>query len=637
MEYVQLKSPISIGTMHLKNRFIMAATSCRLCTEDGYVTEDLKAFYEARAKGGFSLIVTEFCSVVLPEGNATRQISIADDSYVSGLKSLVEVVHKHDCKIAVQLMHAGSFAPPEIAKSVSTVPFNKGMKPPTALTRDGVYALIDTFVAAAKRAKEAGFDAVEVHATHGFLLNEFVSPRLNRRVDEFGGSFENRVRVVTNIIQGIKETCGNDYPVLVRWNPDEMWPDGLRPKESAVLATLIERAGADCISLSSGLYGTGVGHCGYDSGYNLPGAEEMKKVLKIPVAVVGKLKDPDFCEAVLQSGAADLIAMSRAALADPEFPNKVFAGRADEITPCNSCLQRCMLDNFGHGDGRLHSCVVNPFCMRETRLIQTPAEAVKNIMVVGAGPAGLQFAMLAAERGHKVTVYEKNALPGGQYRAAAMAPFKQDTARIIAHWVSACKRNGVEIIYNTEVTPELIREQKADSVVLCTGGVPNYPEILGLKEAKPIPAVDVLFGCQVTGTNILILGGGQVGVETADYLGQYGYRCTIVEREKDIAPELYAYIRSSMKERLTKQNATIVTDVEINTVLPDSVVFTRNGRKEVLDGFDNVVLALGSESYNPLEDAVRGICDEVYVIGDARKAGQALDAIYYATILALKI
>lgn len=637
MEHPYLNSPIQIGSLTLKNRFVMAATSSRLCTEDGYVTDDLVAFYEARAKGGFAMLFTEFCYVSAPEGAATLQISIADDSYIPGLKRLVDAVHQYDCKFAVQLMHAGSFAPPEIAKSVGTVPFNKGMKPPSALTTQEVYELIDKFIAAAGRAKAAGFDGVEIHASHGFLLNEFVSPRLNRRVDEFGGSLEGRAKIVVDIIKGIKNTLGKDFPVFVRWNPDEMWPDGMRPRESAALARLVVEAGADSISLSSGLYGTGVGHCGYDAGYNLPGSIELKRNVSVPVILVGKMKDPDFCESIIASGEADVIAMSRTALADPEFPNKVAEGRCDEIVPCNACLQRCMLDNFGHGDGRLHSCVVNPFCMRETRLIKTPAETVKNILVVGAGPAGLQFAMLAAERGHKVTVYEKNTLAGGQYRAAAMAPFKQDTARIIAYWVNACKRNGVEIVYNTEVTPELIRAQKADSVVLCTGGVPNYPEILGLKEAKPIPAVDVLFGCQVTGTNILILGGGQVGVETADYLGQYGYRCTIVEKAEDIAPELYAYIRSSMKERLAKQNATILTGVEINAVMPDSVVFTRNGRKEVLDGFDNVVLALGAKSYNPLEDAARSACREVHVLGDAGKAGQALDAIYDATVLALKI
>ena len=345
MKYKYLFTPEKIGSLELKNRTSMAPMSAALGHPDGTMSDELIAYYEARAKGGIGMILTEY-AFVTPEGRSSdHQISIADDSVIPGLTKLTERMHIYNCKIGLQLQHGGRRAMGENCDLVAPSPIamEYGARVPHAMTTKEVYDLIDAFIAGAVRAKKAGFDLVEVHCAHGYLLNDFVSPRANRRTDVFGGSIAGRAKVVVDIIRGIKEACGEDFPVSVRMSADEMVEDGNKKRDSAVLAMLFEEAGADLINVSCGVNGVGKGiaPAARETGHNVEAAEQIKKAVDIKVGVAGRITEPAYAEMVLKTGSADFVTIGRPLFADPVFVLKAEEGRENEICPCVSCLLRC--------------------------------------------------------------------------------------------------------------------------------------------------------------------------------------------------------------------------------------------------------------------------------------------------------
>ena len=631
MKYKYLFTPAKIGSLELKNRCIMAPMSAALANPDGTVSDGLIAYFVARAKGGMGLIMTEY-AFVQPNGRSSdHQISVAEDSMIPGLARLAEAVHENGAKICLQLQHGGRRSCVE-STAPSPIPFDKGHPTPRVLTTAEVYKLVDDFVAGAVRAKKAGYDMVEVHCAHGYLLNDFVSPRANRRVDEFGGSMEGRARAAVMIIRGIKEACGADYPVSVRLSGEELVTDGNRKRDAAAMAQLFEEAGADLINVSCGVNGVGYGiaPAAKETGHNVEAAEEIHRVVDCAVSVAGRINEPEYAEAILRAGKAEFVSFGRALFADPEFANKAMEGREEEICPCVGCLQRCY-GSYGHG-GVYRSCMVNPFAMRETTMKLEPAEVKKKIVVVGAGPAGMEAAWTAAGRGHAVTLYEKEASVGGQFQIAAMPPHKQLLARAITYYYRMCQKYGVEMHFNTEADKALILAQKPDAVILATGGTPIRPRIPGMEEVQTLYGSEVLMGAPLKGDRCLVIGGGSQGAETADYLGQLGYEAAVVEMRDGIALDDAEATRRMLLERFAQNHVQCYTGATVKHVYADGVDYEKDGEIKSLRGYDNIIISIGVRSFNPLEEQLKGEAAQVITIGDASEAKNAVNALYVAAV-----
>lgn len=628
MKYQYFLSPGRIGALELKNRAIMAPMSAALANPDGTVSDELIAYFVARAQGGVGLIMTEYAFVQESGRSSDHQICVSDDRMVPGLKKMADAVHEHGAKICLQLQHGGRRSITELT-APSPIPMDLKQPVPRALSTAEVYQLVDDFIAGAVRAQKAGFDMVEVHCAHGYLLNDFVSPHANRRTDEFGGTMAGRAKAPVMIIEGIKKACGADYPVSVRMSAEELVTDGQRKRDCAAMAQLFEAAGADLINVSCGVNGVGYGiaPAAVQTGHNVEAAEAVAEVVKIPVSVAGRINEPEYAEAVLRGGRIQFVSIGRALFADPDFVNKAAEGREGEICPCVGCLQRCY-GSYGHG-GVYRSCMINPFAMRETTMTLKPADKKKKVLVVGAGPAGMEAAWTAAARGHEVTLYEKSGIPGGQLQIAAMPPHKQLLARAVAYYYTMCRKYGVNLKFNTEAEAGDILSQEPDAVILATGGAPIYPSrIPGLTDVKTLFGSEVLMGAPLNGNSALVIGGGAQGAETADYLGQLGYRAAVIEMREGIALDDAEATRRLLFKRYEEEKVETYVNAKVTRVYEDGVDYEKDGEIASLRGFDNIILALGVRSYNPLEEQLKGRVPELITVGDASQALNAVNAIY---------
>ena len=644
MNFPALLSPIKIGSMEVKNRFVVPPMGSNYANPDGSVSQQLIDYHVARAKGGFGLIIVEVTAVE-PAGKAIPfEPGLWSDEFIPGWKKLVDEVHKYGAKIAVQLHHAGRQTSKDIIGqqpvAPSAVPCPVMKEIPRELTTQEVYDLIGNFRDAAVRARDAGFDAVEIHGAHGYLIAQFMSAYSNKRIDEFGGNFISRMKFPLEIIRSIRREVGNGYPLIFRMSGDEKVHGGRAIDETRAIASLVEQAGANAVDISI---------CNYGSlhwmfvpgavplGFNAVAAEEVKKSVKIPVIAVGRINDPFLAEDILQSGKADMIALGRESLADPEWPNKVAANTPEEIAPCIACLQGCVGYLFDPEHLKI-SCLVNPFTGREGTLKIEKTEKPKKVMIVGGGPAGLEAAWVAARRGHQVTLYEKQNVLGGQFRIGGIPSTKDDILRAIKYYITMGKKYGVEHKLGVEVTPELVISEKPDVVILATGGIPLLPDIRGIDNPKFAKAVDVLDGKTDVGEKVLVVGGGIVGAETADFIGEHGRKVTIIEMESEIAKGMPDGPRLYLMERLKEYGVSCLTGAVVKEFLDDGVVYLKDGRKEKITGFDSIVLALGTKSYNPLEEELKGRVDaEIYVVGDAVKARKAIQAIEEGARIAVTI
>lgn len=644
MKFHVLLSPIKIGTMEVKNRFVVPPMATGLALPNGNPTEGHITYWAARAKGGYGLLIVEATAIdPLGKGSPWDEPGIWDDKFIPAWKKVTDEVHKYETKIAIQLHHAGRQTTHDkiegqpVAPSPIPCPVEREM--PRELTTEEVYDLIEKFGDAARRAREAGFDAVEVHGAHGYLIAQFMSPYSNKRIDEFGGDFMSRMRFPVQIIKNIRRKVGNGYPVIFRISGDEVVPGGRDINDSRLVARVMEEAGVDAIHVSCGVYATTqyiIAPAAVPPGFNVYAAGEIKRAVNIPVIAVGRINEPLLAEDILESGKADLVALGRESLADPELPNKVAAGLTEEISPCIGCMQACAGYLFDPTKPNI-SCLVNPFTVREGELTIEKTEKPKKVMVVGGGPGGLEAAWVSAKRGHEVTLYEKENVLGGQYRIGAIPPTKQDILKAIRYYITMGKKYGVEYKTGVEVTEDLIAKENPDVVILATGGVPLVPNIKGIDNPKFVKAVDILEGKKEVGMNVLIVGGGMVGVETADFLGEHHHNVTIVEMLPEIAKDEQDAVKYFLLERLNKYGVKAVTGATVKEFLDDGVVFAKDGKEERLTGFDTIVLAMGAKAYNPLEEKIKGKVPEVYVVGDAVKARKALEAIEEAARVAIKI
>ncbi len=631
----------NIGNLELKNRMIMPAMGSSHGEADGTVGEELIEYYAARARGGFGLLITEF-TCIEPAGKALPgQLMIDSDEYTAGFTKLTEEIHREGGKIFLQLQHSGRQTVSQftgmqpVAPSAVPCPINREL--PRELTIEEIHVTIEKFGDAALRAKKAGFDGVEIHGAHGYLVAQFLSSYSNKRADEFGGDIAGRTKFAVDLIENIKEKCGQDFPLIFRISGDERVESGRTIKETVMIAKMLEKAGADAIHVSTGVYASMpymVPPANVPNGFNLDAAAAVKKVVAIPVIAVGRINDPFMAEEVIVNGIADFVALGRASLADPEFPNKVKQNRTDEISPCVGCLTRCNgapgIDSNDHGV----SCMINPFTGHERTMKITHTGNPKKIIVVGGGPGGMEAAWIAAARGHQVTLLEKSNKLGGQVIPGSIPPHKHELARALKYYSQMCKKYGVDIQLGTEADAANIISANPDEVVLATGATPFTPAIAN--EGIPVvQANDVLNGKVIAGQKVLIVGGGMVGLETAEYLLTQNRQATIVEMldkaGEGLSPSIQYFIFRALKEG----GVEILLHTKVEKFTKDGAVCSSVTGEVKLLRFDMVILAVGSKAYNPLENALKGKVPSLHIIGDAVKPRRIVDAVEEAARLAI--
>ncbi len=630
--YERLFEPIKIGSLELKNRLVVPAMSTLTATDEGAATEQFIAYLERKAQGGWGLIVTEYYGVAPNVGFFPRMLGIWNDELVENHKEVTRRVHAAGSKIAAQISHSGreTFIGVSDENLVAPSPYKdvSGTKKPRELTREEIHEIIYQYGDTAYNLKRAGFDAIEIYAAHGYLISNFLSKYSNKRIDEYGGCLENRMRFLLEIVADTRKKVGKDFPIMVRISTKEFVPGGLSIGETRVIAKKLEESGVDCIDCSQGIFTVSnniVEPMQMDNAVFVDVSEEIKKVVNIPVMCAGRINEACIAETVLETNKADLIGMGRASLADPDFPIKVKEERLDEIRYCIGCVQGCIGGNMR---GENCHCLVNPEINREFELKNEPATNKKNVIVVGSGPSGLEAAIVARRRGHDVTVLEKDNKPGGTWNIACLPLHKGELITFTKWQVDECQRLGVNIQYNTTATVELIDSMKPDEIIIATGCKPFIPPIPGSDASHVVMANDVLKQDVPFGKNVVVLGGGSVGVETGEYMSFCGSDVTIVEMRENILIGLERETYLMLMQAIKEKNIHVYTNSKVMSIGDDTVTLKRKEKEIVLDEVDTVVVAAGSKSVNDLVEPLQDLNYHVQVVGDAKQVRNGLPAVY---------
>ncbi len=526
MEYERLFSPITINGLTLKNRVLMPALNT-LYAPDGYVTDRFKEFYWRRAEGGAGLILVGGCRFD-DVGGAYHMLSLADDTYIPGLKEYTYGIHQRGAKAGIQLFHAGRYAQPEangsrtpLAPSAVYSGYSRAM--PKELDQAEIRRIQRDWAAAAVRAKKAGFDLVELLASAGYLICQFLSPMTNLRTDEYGGSFENRTRFARELVAEVRAAVGPDFPVTMRIAGNDLVPGSCSTEDAAAFARVMEKAGIDMLNVTGGWHESKVPQITGDlprGGFDIFAAA-VKDAVSIPVALGNRISDPAVAERILALGCADMVSLGRPHIADPDWCRKAEAGEAGLIRRCMACNQGCLANAFFN---RPVECLVNGQVGREYEVRSLPAPAErKTILVVGGGPAGCEFAIRAASRGHRVQIWEASDRLGGQLPLVAAPPGKQDYLDLIRYYQNMLDHLGVEVCLKKEGTPEALNAAPFDLIVTACGRGEAKKIPLPIDDSVEVLSyIDVLSRRREAGRNVLVVGGGTVGCETAQYLAREG-------------------------------------------------------------------------------------------------------------------
>ena len=514
-----LLSPIKIRNLELANRVVMPPMGTRLGNDDATVGDALLAYISRQAKSGAGLIISEI-TAVHPSGSVgPSHIGAYDDRFIPGLKKYADAVHEVGGKTAMQLHHAGreSFFMLMQGEALgpSAVPSVVYRQPPKEMTLDDIHEIVQAFGQAARRAREAGFDAVEVHGAHGYLLTQFLSALSNQREDEYGGSFANRARFVIEVLQAVRENVGDDFPISIRLSAEECIKGGYLVEDIQTILPDLVAAGADIIHASLGTHGTPAGITSappeYEAGFNVWRAKKIKEVVDVPIIAVGRFTDPAPADEAIARGDADMIAFGRQQLADPDYLTKAKEGRTGDIRICIGCNQGC-IERLMLEPGSSVRCAINPETGQELMYPQGPASKSRKVWVVGAGPAGLTATYEAARLGHKVILFEEDEKAGGQIFYASKAPYKKVYDDWIQWLVSQVEASGVEIRTNTLVTEAMLDKGQPDVVILAAGAEKIIPPIPGIDFPLVSDAFQILGGEFAPGNNVVIVGGGMIGM-----------------------------------------------------------------------------------------------------------------------------
>jgi 2,4-dienoyl-CoA reductase-like NADH-dependent reductase (Old Yellow Enzyme family)/thioredoxin reductase len=655
MEFKKLFEPIVINGMEVRNRIVMPPMHTRFASERGETTDQIVEYLAERAKGGVGLIILENTCVDWAFGRAAgNPIRIDDDIFTSGLHDIAEAVHEYGAKIATQPQHTGrQNTVPNIEGrkspiAPSAIPCKVCKDVPTEMTIEVIKQVIQQFVDAARRTKEAGFDALELHAAHGYMFTQFMSPYTNKRNDMYGGSLENRMRFPAEVVRRVRAEVGPDFPIIFRFSAEDKIPDGLKLEDSLYLVRLLEKEGVDAFHVSAGIYETITWIYPDEPGVLVHLAAAVKKEVKVPVITVGRLGNPENAEKVLREGKADMVSMGRALLADSYIAVKAKSGRAEDIRPCIACNE-CVGRLF---EGWRIACTVNPLMSKEYKKRIVRTRSPKRVTVVGAGPAGLEAARVAALIGHEVKVFEKRDKIGGQMNEASVASFKESHLRpLITYYETQLKKLKVEVSLGREIGVNDIVVQKPDAVIVAAGSIPKIPDIRGIDKSHVHLAVDVLAseggildkgqkGKEVRiekGKEVCVIGGGEVGLEVACVLDEKGCRVTVVEITDEIVKDLNELQLEYMDERLAKREITVLRNHCVREI-KDKNVSVENNKFEIREmKADVVLIAIGFTPNNALSQQLEGKAPIVKGVGDCCGIGRLYAAIHGGFDAALQL
>lgn len=634
-QYPHLFSPIKIGNKTVKNRIFMPPLSTNLA-DKGYVTDALVEHYSNRAKGGVGLIITEVTTVEPVYTYLPGDMSIYDDSYIPGWKKLVDAVHQYDCKILSQLFHPAYMAFPIPGTPQLIAPSNVGpyyaRSAPRPVTVEELHTIVQQFGQAARRFQIAGGDGVEIQAAHAHgLLGGFLTPLYNKRTDEYGGDINGRLRLTLEVIAEIRKTCGRDFLIDVRISGDEYSDGGLTLNDMIYVSKQLEKAGVDFIHVSGGntiKRGSSMPAPGTSPAPHAHASEEIRRHLHIPVSTVARINEPWIAEELIANGKTDICMIGRPNLCDSDFANKAMAGTPEDIRPCIGC-GRCLT---GIMFGKPIACTVNP-SVQSNEI--APAEEKKKVLVIGGGPAGMEAAYVAKKRGHEVVLCEKQEELGGLLRLAAVPIGKQDLCKVIKFMIRRLHNEGVPVRTGCEVTPEMLAGEFAGYEVVCTTGA-TAKEIEAFTCFKQtMTADDILSGRGFPGRKIVILGGGSVGCETADYLAPLindlfpaNRDVTIIEMTNQLMTGEGGPAKSALTQRLMRKGVHIELNSTITRVDETTITYTKDGAEHTIRDADTLVFAVG---YTP---APLPGGEKIHRIGDCDKVGNLKDAISAAYELA---
>lgn len=640
MKYTHLFSTGRIGTLELKNRIVMSAMGVNLANPDGSVSDDMIAFYEERAKGGTGLIITEVTRVNDDTGIAQpRQISVNKDEYLPGLKRLADAIHRHGSKIFVQLYHPGSqgvcaFIGGKPVVSPSGIMSTLTQQPCRALSLEEIEGLVQDFVNGAVRAKKAGFDGVEIHGAHGYLLNQFLSPYTNKRTDKYGGTLEKRAQIVKEIIQGIREKCGEEYPVTLRLTVDEflrltpIQEEGIVLSEGVKIAQYLAGFGLDAISVTSGIYETmsvAWEPTSYEQGWRVYLAEAVKKVVKIPVFTASVIREPAFADRVIAEGKADFVCVARGQLADPQWANKALEGRDSDIRRCISCLH-CMETLAANGTtNEPLECAVNARAARELIYNDLHKDGAGRVVaIIGGGPAGMEAARVLAMREFKPVLFEKNHQLGGQLQLANKSPKKGKINWLIDYLENQLIKLKVEIRLGVSPTVEDIKALSPYAVFVGTGSEPIMPDsIEGIKNENVYSRNDILIGkVKLTGKKVAVIGSGLAGLETAALLAEQGNTISVVEIVENIGGGAYWQNVVDDMAYLNSRGVNFLPSHKLVKMEEDKIILEKLNNKTIVEQHvDTVVFSLGSKANKKVAEEMQAVFSNVKLIGDTSAVG----------------
>ena len=659
MNNMKLFEPIEINHLQLKNRVIMPAMNLGY-THDGTVNQRLIEFYHQRAQGGAGLIMIGGTAIE-KTGVIGGFVSLHDDAFIKGHQQLCDTLHEEGAAVGCQLFQAGRYSAAFLAGmdvyAPSPIPSRLTRHTPRELSTEEVYQMIEHFGQAALRAKKAHYDLVEVIMSAGYLVSEFLSPITNQRTDEFGGRLENRMHFALEVIREIRQQVGPDYPISVRLGASDFIPGGTTLTDTSLLARELEKAGVDMINVTGGWHESNVPQISAEvpRGNYVYLASCIKENVTIPVAASNRINSPALAEQILLNGQADLISIARGMLADPDWVCKAAGENQHPIRKCIACMNclHALFEQDSHGV----YCAINPAAGQEYQSNIIPARKAKKILVIGAGPAGLEAARAAALCGHEVELWERESSIGGQWKIASVPPGKEEFHSLIEYYADELSYLGVRIRTEYDATAEKVAAYKADAVLVATGAYPLMPAIPHDDQARVISAWEVLKGHPVKGPRVLIVGGGSVGCETALYLAEKGslsaevlkflflhgaetpetlyqlitessYKVSIIEKEARLAQDMIGPVRWGVIKHLHLLNIETMLNHSVCEISPQSVTIVDKDKHYQTIAADTIIMAVGARPDQNLYNELKNSGENVFLLGDARTPGQVKDAIH---------